>query len=254
MSVSMADQEWAFYLTDVNDKVASIFLDLGLRDAAPDSANPHLVCCAVEMKSAREDGLSSAEEADVLGTIEDDLDEALGSLAIAVGRITTVGLRELFYYSADPEPVESAIRKTLEQKHPSYKYECDVSVDASWDFYLNVLYPSAEEMQLIQNERTVVALAEQGDLHDVPRAISHWAYFSSDEDRQSFLTEAAAAGFKVEDEFETESGALGVEVEHVERVDEIDEATLQLFRLAEAHNGDYDGWESMVVLTDALPS
>lgn len=259
MSVPMADHDWAFYLTEVNDRVASIFLDLSLRKSVPDSERPHLVCCAVELRVPREDGLSASGESEVLRELEDGLDQAVSRDATTVGSITTNGRRDFFYYCADPGAVEATIRHTLAHEHPEYRYECDISLDADWAFYCDVLFPSPEEMQVIQNERTVAALAEQGDLHDAPRPISHWVYFRTAADRQTFLAAAIDAGFKVEDEFETDDGDLGVELERVDRVDDIDDATLMLFRLANEHNGDYDGWESVVVLkdeglTDALPS
>jgi regulator of RNase E activity RraB len=244
MSVPMADHDWAFYVAEINDTVSAVFLDLELREAAPLATHPHLVCCAIEKLSLE----------DELTQVEDDLEAALGSLSVCAGSITTAERREIFHYCANPEAVEAAIRKTLGQKHPKRKYECDHSLDAQWSFYLDVLYPSPEEMQLIQNARTVEELAEQGDLHDVTRPISHWAYFSDANHRRNFIAEATAAGFQVEDEFTTDSGAFGVELERHDSVDEIDEPTLQLYRLAEAHDGDYDGWECEVVLTDGLPS
>jgi hypothetical protein len=70
-------KEWDFYFARVNDDLASLFVDLGIRDSARDPLRTYLVWCWVYMNQARSDGLSSAGEAPILGTIEDDL---VGSL------------------------------------------------------------------------------------------------------------------------------------------------------------------------------
>jgi hypothetical protein len=63
-----------------------------------------------------------------------------------------------------------------------------------------------------------------------------------------------AEEFAVKTLLPPEDGRLGVVLERVNAIVQIDEAVLTLFRLAGQHNGDYDGWESVVILTDALPS
>jgi hypothetical protein len=95
----MSDK-WDFYIAKLNDAIASLFVDLGIRDSVPDPDCPWLLWCWVYFRQAREDGLSSAEEAPILHQIEDALtSDVNGTLkAELVGRITTAGRREFFIH------------------------------------------------------------------------------------------------------------------------------------------------------------
>lgn len=90
--VTMSD-EWDFYFANVNDALASLFVDLGIRDSVPDRDRPWLLWTAVRFQRSRDDGLSSSEEAPLLHEIEDVLTSAVKNAVKAefVGRITTAG-------------------------------------------------------------------------------------------------------------------------------------------------------------------
>ncbi len=62
----MADEKWNSYICNVNDKLASIFLDLALATAAPLQDKPWLLWIWLYMKDPRQDGLSSKAEFDLL--------------------------------------------------------------------------------------------------------------------------------------------------------------------------------------------
>ena len=87
--------KWDSYFANVNGELASLFVDLGIRDKSPDPGRPHLVWCWVYMNQPREDGLSSADEAQTLWTIEEDITASVRGKATFVGRITTAGRREI---------------------------------------------------------------------------------------------------------------------------------------------------------------
>jgi hypothetical protein len=117
---------------------------------------------------------------------------------------------------------------------------------------LNVLYPSPEEHQRIKNRHVIEAIERHGDSLKKPRPVRHWAYFKSPQDRNQFIARAANAGFNVTDLPESDDSAAenpyGVTLERIDPVDwdSINEATLELFRLARDVNGDYDGWETSI--------
>src|SRR5579872_1803610 len=80
-------------------------------DAHP-SQEPWLLWTWVYMRSPRDDGLSSDEEAPTLYKIEDALAGLLGnSGAKLVGRITGGGRREFYFYSPRSEDMDSAVEK-----------------------------------------------------------------------------------------------------------------------------------------------
>ena len=68
--------EWDFYFANVNDVVASLFVDLGIRDSIPDAERPWFLWSWVYFRHSRDDGLSSSEEAPILHQIEDALTKA----------------------------------------------------------------------------------------------------------------------------------------------------------------------------------
>ncbi len=64
---------WDFYFANLNDVIASLFVDLGIRDSVPDTDRPWLLWTWVYLRDPRDDGLSSSEEAPILNAIEDAL-------------------------------------------------------------------------------------------------------------------------------------------------------------------------------------
>ena len=64
---------WTPDLCKVNDKLASILVNLGLRDSVPITSKPWLLWVWVYFQSPRPDGLSDSEEAPILYEIEDAL-------------------------------------------------------------------------------------------------------------------------------------------------------------------------------------
>ena len=134
-------KEWDFYFARVNDELASLFVDLGIRNSAPDPLRTYLVWCWVYMNQARSDGLSSASEAPMLGTIEDDVVSSLNGQALFVGRITTAGRREFYFYTEDPPRCELAIEHAM-GRHAGYRFDLGSKRDSPWSQYLDLLYPS----------------------------------------------------------------------------------------------------------------
>jgi len=107
----MADN-WDSYFCNVNDVLASIFLNLELRKIAPNSKKPNLLWIWVYMKSPREDGLSSQSEFEMLSAIEDQLTEMMthkfdavfcGESPLMGGESSTTMHRVLSNWSAQSE-------------------------------------------------------------------------------------------------------------------------------------------------------
>jgi hypothetical protein len=64
---------WKPYLCNVDEKLASILVNLGLRESLPISSKPWLLWVWVHLQSPRPDGLSDSKEAATLYQIEDAL-------------------------------------------------------------------------------------------------------------------------------------------------------------------------------------
>lgn len=245
--------EWDFYFAKVNDAVASIFVDLGLRPDAPNEKRPWLLWVWVEMRSPRPDGLSSGEEAPTLYRIEESLNAMIPPTCGAqlVGRITGSNRREFYFYGEEPGELETALERTR-QEFPDYRFQSGSQYEPEWEQYLELLYPSATNLQRMMNRRVLEALEKQGDVHELPRKVDHWLEFPSAEARAAARGTLEAIEFAIEGEYESEEP--GAALPHslvVSRVDSVEMhsingVTLELARLAAEHGGNYDGWESPV--------
>jgi regulator of RNase E activity RraB len=125
------------------------------------------------------------------------------------------------------------------------KYEPD------WNQYRNVLYPSDESMERIKNRDVLEVLEEHGDTLEPVRDVHHWIYFKTSDDRKLFAEDVLQLGYRVEDQAEDwkHESPYSIQITRDQSVTpgKIDDAVLQLFRLAKELNGQYDGWEAQVI-------
>jgi hypothetical protein len=149
----------------------------------------------VYFERPRPDGLSSSEEFDRLESLEDTLRTAIEKKCGGVlsGCITTDGRREFYFYGSTPESFEEAVNQSVGLSH-GYKFDCDKQQDFAWTQYLNVLYPSEEQRQLIENRKLMDFLKEKGDKLESARDVHHWAYFKNQTDRKTFRDAIQALG------------------------------------------------------------
>jgi len=243
---------WEVYFCRVNDKLASIRVDLGIRELVPDTARPWLLWVWVYFKMPRPDGLSSREEFNALGSIEDYLESILAERCDAVlsGLITTEGRREFYFYGKNSPELEAAIRESL-REFDGYKFDLGEQRDPDWNQYLNVLYPSEEDFQRLGNRKVLETLTLKGDKLEVARHVRHWAYFDSQSDRERFRAEVERLGYHTQSESEIpdKRRRFCIQFRRMKTVelDAMNEAVLELFRAAKKHRGEYDGWECEVV-------
>lgn len=243
--------DWDFYFCNVNDALSSIFVDLGAIRRAPVAEKPWLLWIWVGLRSPREDGLSSNDEAPKLYEIEDALTGGLlgQTGAELLGRITGSNRREFYFYAPDDQILGAAMSQ-VRLEFPDYEFEFGAQGDPEWRQYLDLLYPSEDNMQRIQNRRVLTELEEKGDDHSIPRSIDHCLYFRSAEDRRAFVASIAGAGFTVQSEDEDDDvegvrerpySLILVRVDPV-TPDHLNQVTLQLFEHARQFGAEYDGW------------
>lgn len=242
---------WDFYFANVNDEFASLFVDLGLADVVPDGGRPWLLWAWVYMNAPNEQGMSTSEEAPQLDEIEEALMEAVEAATAGelVGRITTAGRREFYFYSPTHIGYEDAVQRAM-QGFGNYRFDTGVEQDPDWNHYLRVLYPSPHDVQRIKNRHVIEVLSENGDQLEKPRIVAHWAYFSTEAARAKFVAEVRTRKYAVISEHKLdEPGHERPFCAQLERIDSVDwgsinDVTIELFDLAEANGGEYDGWET----------
>ena len=239
---------WDFYALHVDGEPASIFVDLGIQ--APIALLPHMAYVRLFMKQPRADGLSSSDEFDTLVSIEDAMEASLcGPLVAYVGRNTSGGCRDCYFYVSEPADWKGKVATTL-SAFGDYQYDAETREDPNWLTYLEFLLPGPLDRQRIENRRVCDALKRHGDRLLTPREIDHWSYFPSIEAADAYLEEVTAIGFQVRNRPEGEGPVLpfGVQVWRTDlpSYENIDNVTLPLFETAARHGGEYDGWESSV--------
>jgi regulator of RNase E activity RraB len=245
-------KDWDFFTCRVDDQPASILVDLALAREAPVSRLPLMAHVTVEMNAPRPDGFSSKEEADTLAAIEDALDGALcaDESAVYVGRCTSAGRRDFFYYAAVGAGWEERVAKAMEP-FPAYDFDSGARPDAEWMTYREFLYPSPMDHHRIMNRRVCFQLEKAGDALQKEREIDHFAYFPTAETRASFVARAKDLGFEWRDSGDSEKPGDKFAA-HLVRADvpsfaNIDAVTLPLFELAQEMGGNYDGWGCNVI-------
>jgi hypothetical protein len=252
MTMPMSDP-WDFYFRTVDDRPTSCSVNLGVHDDAPMPSLSYVATVRVRMRNPRPDGLSTAEEANVLWQIEDALVATIKSNTpegIFVGRVTSAGNRDLFFYLPLPESWASTVEAAA-TAFPCYEMQSDVWQDCAWQTYFGFLVPNAEQRQMIENRKVCEVLERHGDALTEPREIDHWIYFHAPVQRSEFAKRVAEIGFRTRclPDRTGEEMAYGLQIFRVDLPSyaAIDDVTLPLFRLAEKYEGEYDGWETVVL-------
>jgi hypothetical protein len=253
--------QWDFYQCKVNDKPASIYLDMGLKQDAPERARPAILVVWLYLRHPHPDnGLSTDAEFDVLVEIEDRLGDALMNAydAVYAGRITTEGRREFYFYSAACAELEAVVKAAL-APFGGYTIDAWGQPDSEWKQYLNVLYPKARSMRWMADKAVIEVLGERGDAPEIARPLTHYSYFPTSAGRDAFSAAIGAAGFTICKQ--TQTGPLGdarpfgvvYALAQTPRLNVVFETTELLMRLSEKHGGEYDGWECPVAGPAARP-
>lgn len=242
--------DWEFYFGNVNNMLGSIAVDLGLAKIAPVAEQPHVVWVSINMLDPRPDGLSSMQETVVLQQIEDELEAALEEKhkAIYVGRSTSNGQRKVYFYLADTTAYEETIALAM-QEYAEYTYDFGTKEDKGWNGYFTFLFPEPEQYHSIRNRKVIDSLEEHGDDLTKARDIHHWVFFKTSESREEYVASISKEGFTVvtrDYDEELDTYPFRLHIKHTDKVDwaSMDKTVLHLWRLAQKHNGDYDGWET----------
>lgn len=242
--------DWDFYFCKVDDKLASIYVDLGAIDMLPVGTHPVMAYVRLTMAAPREDGLSSGAEFDQLVAVEDALDTlCVGGEVIYVGRCTSDGQRDFYFYIGNAVVWQARVGACM-RAFPDYQYATGSREDLAWSTYHSFLYPSQIDRHAIENRRVCAALERHGDSLLAGREIDHWAEFDDVAARDEFLAGTIKLGFSIRAlTLHEDDGTFGAQVfrNDVPSMTGIDDVTVPLYRLALACGGSYDGWESVVV-------
>jgi Family of unknown function (DUF695)/Regulator of ribonuclease activity B len=237
--------DWDFFSLLVDGEPASTFVDLGICKEAPIRSHATMGYLRVVMRHPREDGLSSQDEFDDLIALEDRVTATVirDGTAVFVGRNTSSGNRDFYFYVADPKKFEKAAKAAMPE-FPAYTYETGVRADRDWRTYFEFLYPSEIDLQLIMNRRVCQQLEKRGDNASNERKIDHFAYFPNSKAQTAFAGFVQAEGFAIENApaEPNANGQFSVAFSRVDQPERIDDIVVPLFRKITELSGEYDGW------------
>jgi len=106
--------------------------------------------------------------------------------------------------------------------YPDYKFDVGSKADPEWSGYLDFLYPSPQNMEVIQNRRVIESLEKNGDHLAKARYVDHWLYFKSEDDRKNFLSKVVPEGFEVIDQNHVNTRGEFVYQLNIKRMDKVD--------------------------------
>lgn len=240
---------WDFFFLLVDDQPASIFVDLGIAAEAPLGGFPHMGYVRVEMLRPREDGLSSQEEFSDLCALDDDLTARLAAAggAIYVGRNTSGGCRDFYFYAADATQFTSAAEAAV-ARHPSYRCEIGSRPDPAWTVYFDFLSPSDDDRQRMASRGVREALERHGDVLTEARPIDHRAYFRSRDAAAALFARLERDGFQVQLPKAVDEGEFAIDFVRADSPADMDDVAVTVARLVRELGGEYDGWGCPVVL------
>jgi hypothetical protein len=244
---------WEAYVKPIDGHKAMVSFNAGVSDTVPNEEYLYVGFVKVKLHDSKEDGLATQEEADDIGFIEDRLEmESLRwRSGKYIGRIISNGEVTFIYYLKLTLDWNSTVESAM-LHFPSYKYEYGSRMDAEWEVYQKLLFPSIKEWQVIVNHHACDGLIEEGDNLRLERAIEHKVYFENEDNRKKFITLIEQEGFKNQKEVEIPFNNKLMYGVQFYRVDipyyyNIDELTMKLIDLSSSCEGLYDGWESSLV-------
>lgn len=257
-------EHWDVYFCRVDEKPASILVDLGRALSAPVPDHPVMGYMSVAVEHPDENGFPGPEEYDLLGTLEDALAAAVNADggALYVGRCVTDGHLDFFFYLKSIEGWRERLEAFM-AGFPSRAWEAGALDDPDWGGYFDFLFPAGHDLLIMQNRRACRELEENGDDLSRARFIDHWLEFPGESEAAAFAGAAEAEGFLVAPAAEARPGGSDDEGEHtplraeglvqvrLSRADApegIDEVTFSLSDLAAEYGGDYRGWACPAVL------
>ena len=240
-------QNWNFYMCRVDDKPASIRLNLALSNIAPVEDYKHRISIFIKMNNPTEDGLSSNEEYPILCDIEDKVINKLEKLEdIFAGTVKSQGRLELYVFTKNPEKTEKICEEAF-SNFPNYQWKYFIDEDKEWDFYFNFLYPDVYSYQAMMNRSVIENLTNQGDNLEKEREIDHWLYFSSEENINIAIKKVKELGYKVlsSEKLDDENNyPYQLNISRMDNVifNHVNEVVWELIEIVEPLDGYYDGW------------
>lgn len=186
--------------------------------------------------------------------IESELDEKVKDEIIGIVEnkpfVKYVGMRfidgwsELYFYSMNSKNIQNEINSYLQKN--SYKFEGGVVKDTKWEFYKGNLELSDLEFFMIESQKIVDMLIEEGDDISKEREVEHYVMFDTQTQMQRFIENVKEAGFEFKDEISSDECEYGVALSKVHSLEYkiLNETIKALSELIKKEHGFYELWST----------
>jgi regulator of RNase E activity RraB len=243
---------WELYMKNLEGHPSSVLFNAGISMDVEElqQTHPTVAFIKVTLKEPNENGLlSESEESEIL-FMEDKLEASMLKFRIGkyVGRIISNSTVTFIFYMQFTYNWQDFLDFALSD-FSHYSITNGHSEDREWNYYKNLLYPTAKEWQIIQNHKVCQSLTENGDDLEIKRAIEHKAYFIDESKKVSIIKELESDGFVIQEDITNEDGVKGVSFYRLDKPHyyHIDELTINLIEKLEKLDASYDGWETSIV-------
>ncbi len=231
----------------------STLVNMSIKKTAPDKNFPFLFSAGVNFTNCSPEGMPTPLELNNLYRISDSIVAIINRTTknVFVGTFTYQCQRRDYFYVPDTTDLRQKIIEHITKYFSGYSPAFNIKEDKTWIAYLDFLYPNETTMEYMKNEKVVTQLQKTGDKLDQARQIDHWLYFKIENDRNCFIQYAIQNHFKVESKEKGNDSNLPYKLQ-ISRIDKVDlptisKITLELEHQAKKCNGDYDGWETIVI-------
>lgn len=164
-----------------------------------------------------------------------------------VGNRFIDGWSELYFYSMNSKNIQKDIDAYLKER--SFKFESGVVKDTKWEFYRGNLQPSELEFFMIESQKIVDMLVEEGDDITKEREVEHYVMFDTQTQMQRFIESLGSIGFEFKDEISNDECEYGAAVvkSHDLQYKTLQKNIEELNELAKKEHGFYELWSTTLV-------
>jgi Family of unknown function (DUF695)/Regulator of ribonuclease activity B len=246
--------DWDTYMSSYKNGAGSVLLNMALKAKAPVANYNYLVITGVKAKDCSRDGFPTSQEFQTLYKISDGVNDLIEKKKrrILAGTFTHQCERTDYFYVNDTVLLRKYLTDFYKTYYPQYSFIIHIQEDKSWSRYLKFLYPNEETKESMANQKIILQLTQAGDKLTKERRIDHWLYFKTEDDRRNFFIKIADQKFLVEKMDKMKDGRTHPYSLQMYRTDKpelagITRLTLYLHKEVEKYNGQYDGWETIVL-------
>lgn len=240
------NQIWDSFFCIIEDKPASIKLNLALNDILPVDGYKEQIWFSVKMRNPDKNGFPAEDEFKIVNDIEDAVAGMLEKEdAIFAGTIRTDGRLDCYFYCKPVENADDKIKAVMDA-FPGYEFLAESKPDEKWEDYTDLLYPDDFEYQSMLNARVIYQLEQKGDNLEKERKVEHSIFFKTEASMQEFMKAINDAGYFYEkhDTQKDDEHPFCLTISRVDNViyHNVDNYVWDVIGKAEEFEGLYNGW------------